>query len=77
MKASQAVELLKELGDKHIAVQWFSKEDYEQNTGMRISSDVWELSTIMFDHEPVTMDVFELELCIEQAAEAIELGDDM
>jgi hypothetical protein len=31
----------------------------------------------MFDHEPVTMDVFELELCIEQAAEAIELGDDM
>jgi hypothetical protein len=35
MKASQAVELLKELGDKHIAVQWFSKEDYEQNTGMR------------------------------------------
>jgi hypothetical protein len=77
MKASQAVELLKELGDKHIAVQWFSMEDYEQNTGTKMARDVWELATIMFDHEPVTMDVFELELCIEQAAEAIELGDDM
>lgn len=77
MKASQAVELLQELGDKHIAIQWFSKEDYEHNTGNKIPSHVWELSTIMFDQEAVAMDVFELELCIKQASETIESGVDM
>ena len=73
MKVSRAIALLSEENpDLEIMVQWFTKEHIEANMQIEITDSHWELAVSSFDEGEVSMDDFQVQWCLDDAAEKLE-----
>jgi hypothetical protein len=73
MKVSRAIALLSEENpDSEVMVQWFTKEHVEANMQIEITDSHWEGAVSSFDEGDVSMDDFQVQWCLDDAAEKLE-----
>ena len=73
MKVSRAIALLSEVNpDLEVMIQWFTKEHVEANMQIEITDSHWEAAVSSFDEGDVSMDDFQVEWCLNDAAERLE-----
>lgn len=72
MKVQSVLDALKdEDPDSEIMIQWFTKEDVEENTGEEYTPEHWDLAVALFDKWDVSMDIFEVLSNLEEADERL------